>query len=232
MNHKDSTQAYQIYALVDPRDGLVRYIGMSKDAHKRFLGHLMGNYGNMHEGRWINLLRKFGMEPILEVLEIIEEDSDAYALACEREIYWIREMTRLGHSLFNVSGNKSPYQSPSKSEKMYTPETDTKKLTQEDQRKLTAVQVVQASKGGKRLRKDEQVDTQSTSMSEEQTLTIRDVVIEMGVNEKTVRRWIQNKELHATKDIFGRYRITRADLDNFVRRREERYNPDNGDGDA
>ncbi|MBV9228522.1 MAG: helix-turn-helix domain-containing protein [Chloroflexi bacterium] len=61
-------------------------------------------------------------------------------------------------------------------------------------------------------------------MSEKQTLTIRDVVIEMGVNEKTVRRWIQNGELHATKDIFGRYQIKRSDLNDFIRRRTERYN--------
>jgi excisionase family DNA binding protein len=61
-------------------------------------------------------------------------------------------------------------------------------------------------------------------MSDEQLLTIRDVVIEMGVNEKTVRRWIQNGELHATKDMFGRYKITRDALNDFRKRREERYN--------
>ena len=66
-------------------------------------------------------------------------------------------------------------------------------------------------------------------MSGSERLTIRDVVIEMGVNEKTVRRWIQNKELRAIKDMFGRYQITRTDLDEFIRRREERYNPDAND---
>ena len=66
-------------------------------------------------------------------------------------------------------------------------------------------------------------------MSSSERLTIRDVVIEMGVNDKTVRRWIQNKELRAIKDMFGRYQITRTDLDEFIRRREERYNPDAND---
>ncbi len=58
----------------------------------------------------------------------------------------------------------------------------------------------------------------------EQALTIRDIVNELGVSEKTVRRWISNGELAATRDIFGRYKITREALNDFIRRREERYN--------
>ncbi len=68
-------------------------------------------------------------------------------------------------------------------------------------------------------------------MREEKTMSIRDVVIEMDVNEKTVRRWIYNGELHATKDIFGRYQISRTDLDDFIRRRTERYNEERDDKD-
>jgi len=51
----------------------------------------------------------------------------------------------------------------------------------------------------------------------------------MEVDEKTVRRWIKNGELHATKDIFGRYQISRSDLDAFREQRHRRYNPDNED---
>jgi excisionase family DNA binding protein len=61
-------------------------------------------------------------------------------------------------------------------------------------------------------------------MSNGETLTIRDVVRELDVNEKTVRRWIHNGELHAIKDIVGRFRISRADLDDFIQRRMGRYN--------
>ncbi len=59
---------------------------------------------------------------------------------------------------------------------------------------------------------------------DEQPLTIRDVMDEIGVSEKTVRRWIYNKELEATKDMFGHYKITREALNNFVKHRQERYN--------
>lgn len=68
-------------------------------------------------------------------------------------------------------------------------------------------------------------------MSSEESLTIRDVVRELDVNEKTVRRWIHNGELRATRDIVGRYRISRADLEDFRRRRMERFS-DEDDGDT
>ncbi len=66
-------------------------------------------------------------------------------------------------------------------------------------------------------------------MSDE--LTIIDVARDLEVNEKTVRRWIKSGELRATKDILGRYRIAKADLDSFVRRRRERFNDRIGDDD-
>lgn len=61
-------------------------------------------------------------------------------------------------------------------------------------------------------------------MSDSQ-MTIKDVAHVMGVDEKTVRRWIKNQELSATKDIFGRYQISHSDLDAFVERRRRKYNP-------
>lgn len=62
-------------------------------------------------------------------------------------------------------------------------------------------------------------------MSDEQ-MTIKDVARSMEVDEKTVRRWIKNGELQASKDIFGRYQITRSDLEDFIEHRRRRYNPD------
>lgn len=60
-------------------------------------------------------------------------------------------------------------------------------------------------------------------------MTIKDVARLMQVDEKTVRRWIKNGELHAIKDIFGRYQISRSDLDAFREQRHRRYNPDGED---
>jgi excisionase family DNA binding protein len=58
----------------------------------------------------------------------------------------------------------------------------------------------------------------------EQSLTIRDIMNELGVSEKTVRRWITSGDLAATRDMFGRYKVSREALNDFIRRREERYN--------
>ena len=63
-------------------------------------------------------------------------------------------------------------------------------------------------------------------MSEKEELSISDIVREMGVHEKTVRRWIDDPEmpLIAKKNISGHYRIKRSDLNNFIQKREEKYN--------
>jgi len=65
-------------------------------------------------------------------------------------------------------------------------------------------------------------------MSDKQ-MTIKDVARTMEVDEKTVRRWIKNGELQASKDIFGRYQISRSDLNAFIEQRRRRYNPDHED---
>jgi excisionase family DNA binding protein len=69
-------------------------------------------------------------------------------------------------------------------------------------------------------------------VSEKEELSITDVARELGANERTVRRWIKAGELDASKDIFGRYRITRAALNDFIRQRRERYNEDDKDEDS
>ena len=57
---------------------------------------------------------------------------------------------------------------------------------------------------------------------DEQKITIKQAARELGVDERTVRRWIKSGDLrHAGFDIRGRYLILRADLDEFVKRRTE-----------
>ncbi len=57
-------------------------------------------------------------------------------------------------------------------------------------------------------------------MSDE-LLTIRDIVKELDVNEKTVRRWIASGELIAELDVLRRYRVTRENLTIFIARRKQ-----------
>jgi excisionase family DNA binding protein len=53
-------------------------------------------------------------------------------------------------------------------------------------------------------------------------LSVENVADELGVNPETVRVWIRSGELVALSIGKG-YRISRADLDDFIRRRRTDY---------
>ncbi len=94
-----------IYALIDPRDDTVRYVGVTKDVYFRLHRHVKDDTKDSKRA-WINELEQLGLSPELEVLETIEiepdrpEDIDAIAL--QREKYWIQEFLKSGASLLNV----------------------------------------------------------------------------------------------------------------------------------
>jgi DNA-binding XRE family transcriptional regulator len=99
-----ANQTYQIYALIDPRDNTTRYVGMSRNAQRRLFQHLLGDRGNEQKNTWLLELLKEGIYPILRILETIDaEEVEAYAIACEREQYWISECLLLGMPLLNIS---------------------------------------------------------------------------------------------------------------------------------
>ena len=203
---------YQIYALIDPIDDLAHYVGKSEDAQSRFVGHLHGVHGNDGEQRWIMSLRKKGLSPTLEILETIDESNDTARIVREREHYWIREMVRLGHPLLNVYGVKYTYWHPSahKSSKGH----------------ISRNAGITGDASALPIRVNKQIEKNDEMMTD--YLNITDVARELGVNDRTVRRWIKSGELHATRDIVGRYRISRVDLEDFRRRRMERFS-DGGD---
>lgn len=89
-----------IYALTDPRDGAVRYIGKAVDAAKRYAQHIGRSRGPrpfpVH--RWICKLASIGLRP---VLEIVERCPHAEWQQAERDL--IAECRRLGFPLLNVA---------------------------------------------------------------------------------------------------------------------------------
>ena len=56
----------------------------------------------------------------------------------------------------------------------------------------------------------------------EKMLSVEDIAEELAVNPETVRVWIRTGELVALSIGRG-YRISRADLDDFIRRRRTDY---------
>ncbi len=198
-------RTYTIYALIDPRDNLVHYVGISVDAETRFYGHMHDVTGNYEERRWIKSLKKNGLSPILQVLEVINGDN-AHAIACEQEQYWITEMLRLGHPLSNVSGNTRPYVRATVGE-LY-------RISQKPNFSGSSTRAAKRS---------------SVMADDEELLTVEEVARRLKVNPKRVYKLIQDGELEAT-NIGGAgrsiYRISLADFNSYLQSRKVKRDND------
>lgn len=76
---------YSIYTLVDPRDGAVRYVGLSQDAEQRYRNHCHATDIVSSAYIWLKELKEQGLKPLLF---IIEEGLNGN-IAWERETYWM-----------------------------------------------------------------------------------------------------------------------------------------------
>jgi hypothetical protein len=86
-----------IYALVDPRNNEVRYIGKSDNPVKRFKdGHLCDKETHPKVS-WIKSLRKLGLLPVLQIIEEV-----SFSDWQERERYWIAYYRERGERLTNL----------------------------------------------------------------------------------------------------------------------------------
>jgi hypothetical protein len=103
-------KAVTIYALVDPRDGRVRYVGASTDPSRRLREHLRTARRHLRNGSefpvygWLGELLSAGLRPELRTLEVVpgrEEQPGEYGFreAVEAERRWIRRHRR---QLYNV----------------------------------------------------------------------------------------------------------------------------------
>lgn len=88
-----------IYALSDPRDGRVRYIGKTTDPDTRYVGgHKHGGNGiGKQRVAWIKELNAMGLFPIMKIIETCtDRDADS------REFYWMLYYARETGDLTNV----------------------------------------------------------------------------------------------------------------------------------
>lgn len=100
---------YQIYALVDPRDNAICYVGKTDDVQYRYYQHVHNMGGGKQERLWIKELKKLGLSPLLQILETISVSDDAHIVILQRERYWIDELVCAGAPLTNVFGIKRAY---------------------------------------------------------------------------------------------------------------------------
>ena len=69
-NDKD---AAEIYALIDPRDGQVRYIGKAQNSKRRLAAHLREARRRTPVYDWIRKLRSMGLTPTVRVLSVTSD---------------------------------------------------------------------------------------------------------------------------------------------------------------
>lgn len=96
---KGDEQMYTIYALVDPRDYIARYIGMSTNVHQRLARHLSCTGTNERKDNWIRELLANDKVPVLREIEQVEDVERARA----REQHWIRYCLGRSVDLVNIA---------------------------------------------------------------------------------------------------------------------------------
>jgi hypothetical protein len=104
---------YAVYALIDPRDHRIRYIGIAVDVQKRYYQHLHG-FCNKYVRQWIKELQGVGLCPALQILEIVNRQAgtsfdEFMRIVCDREAHWIEVYARLGAPLLNRDGITKKY---------------------------------------------------------------------------------------------------------------------------
>lgn len=87
----------QIYALIDPRDKLVHYIGSAQDAFSRLSGHIR-SIGDTRKDLWVTELKALRLEPEMIILATVA-DEDRFT----EEYKWIYFGKVSGWPLTNTS---------------------------------------------------------------------------------------------------------------------------------
>lgn len=94
---QEGKQKYTIYALADPRDNTVKYVGLSTDVYKRFAQHILAN-DNKAKAEWIASLK---LENLLPSLQILEDNITTVDEARSKERQWIKYLQATGACLTN-----------------------------------------------------------------------------------------------------------------------------------
>ena len=87
-----------IYALIDPRDYKIRYIGKSISPGQRYEQHMHDKEYNAGKIGWIEGLQIRNMQPVMKILEVANEKNWK-----KRERWWIVRGREFGWPLLNIS---------------------------------------------------------------------------------------------------------------------------------
>lgn len=91
---------YTIYALIDPRDNRIRYVGCTYNLTLRLSQHLQCHGLNPAKDAWIQELKKEHLVPIMRGLERVK--AKTLAEATETENQWIKYYSQPSNDLLNM----------------------------------------------------------------------------------------------------------------------------------
>jgi hypothetical protein len=94
-----------VYGLIDPRNGMLRYVGLSTRGLKRPKSHWKPSClkrDTTHKGNWIRQLLAAGLVPEIEILEELG-DVPVREVLDEAERHWIGYFKMIGCNLTNMA---------------------------------------------------------------------------------------------------------------------------------
>lgn len=112
-----------IYALVDPRNEEVRYVGQARNVQRRYAQHCDTNTGGgVLKRLWVRRLISLGLRPRLLVLERV--NGQALRDATRHEAKWIAHYRAMDHDVLNGPGGvyTTPALQDARAQTLYTEE--------------------------------------------------------------------------------------------------------------
>lgn len=93
-----------VYTLTDPRDNLIKYVGVTHRPKRRLYEHLNDSENNL-KSAWIKRLQILGLVPIYDEIDVTDIDNFSWV-----EQYWISQLRTWGFPLKNMTeGGEGSY---------------------------------------------------------------------------------------------------------------------------
>lgn len=89
---------YAIYALIDPTDEMVYYVGQTRNPQRRLEQHMAARHHEGEKGDWLRRLIQKDQQPLMQVLEKVTDEK----AALEKEQVWIRHFVEKKMPLVNA----------------------------------------------------------------------------------------------------------------------------------
>jgi hypothetical protein len=172
-----------IYALLDPRTGEARYIGKSHRSGPRLREHINEPPSHCHRSRWIQSLKRDGLEPTIALLEEVDvwdrtwQDAERAWIAIGRKLGWrLTNATDGGEGVVGLSHEARERITASWRGRKHRPETLAKLMAVRCLRRTSDAtrQKMSASQRGRRITWAAKIGAAVRKLSAEQVTEIRE----------------------------------------------------------